>query len=639
MPRGPVGVRDIPSWPGRFDRFRSPHRIFVAERTASWFLCEDRSMPKALRHVRNVLILAVGVLSLSAEHAPFKIYTTVDGLGHNRVKRAVADSKGFLWFCTSDGLTRFDGARFVNFGTNEGTPFASVNDMLELPDGNYWLATNGEGAVRFKASGELQPITPVSSQARFAAYRVSREAAPNRVNVLYRDRAGAVWLGTDGGLFRLTESEGHVDIRAVPLAYPVHPDLSVQVWAILGDTEGTVWVGTKFGLVRILPGGGRIHYPIETGRGADQVFGLLLDSASRLWIGHQSGLLVWRPPSAGIAPGGPTFREDRVLTAAIRSRRRPELSPLPAQPGEAQFYSIGGSVSGYGVLVIRQLAGGRIWLGTTLGGLYEFDSAGIRPIAPGWPLEHDGIPSIAEDSTGNVWVASGSNGAAKLFRHGFVTFDHSDGITEVPRSILVDQAGQVSVVCGSRQLSVFDGSRFRTVTLRLPGIGAMSTISVSSLLQDHTGEWWVGTRSGLYRFAKVVRAADLAGRSPKAVFTRAQGLADDDASLLFEDSRGDLWIGAFGPAKTGVTRWERNSGRFFHYSDSDGIEAFNAPTAIAEDHNGGIWIGFREGGLACYRHGRFQRFGAEAGVPAGWIKALLVDQSGRLYLVGAILQR
>ena len=543
----------------------------------------------------------------------------------------MADSKGFLWFCTSDGLTRFDGARFVNFGTNEGTPFASVNDMLELPDGNYWLATNGEGAVRFKASGELQPITPASSQARFAAYRVSREAAPNRVNVLYRDRAGEVWLGTDGGLFRLTESEGRVDIRAVPLAYPLHPDLSVQVWAILGDTEGTVWVGTKFGLVRLLPGGGRIHYPIETGRGADQVFGLMLDSASRLWIGHQSGLLVWRPPSPGIPPGGPTFREDRVLTAAIRFRRRPDLSPLPDQPGGAQFYSVGGSVSGYGVLAIRQLAGGRIWLGSNLGGLYEFDSAGIRPIAHGWPLENDGIPCIAEDSTGNVWVASGSNGAAKLFRHGFVTFDHSDGITEIPRIILVDQAGQVVVVSGSRQLSVFDGSRFRTVTLSLPGIGATSTISANALLQDHTGEWWVGTRIGLYRFPKVVRAADLAGRAPKAVFTRAQGLADDDAALLFEDSRGDLWIGAFAPAKTGVTRWERSSGRFFHYSDSDGLEAFNAPSAIAEDHNGDIWIGFREGGLACYRHGRFQRFGAEAGVPAGSIKALLVDRSGRLW--------
>ncbi|HEY2971100.1 MAG TPA: hypothetical protein VGJ48_01180 [Pyrinomonadaceae bacterium] len=28
-----------------------------------------------------------------------------DGLAHNRIKRFVQDSHGFLWFCTADGLS------------------------------------------------------------------------------------------------------------------------------------------------------------------------------------------------------------------------------------------------------------------------------------------------------------------------------------------------------------------------------------------------------------------------------------------------------------------------------------------------------------------------------------------------------
>jgi ligand-binding sensor domain-containing protein len=40
---------------------------------------------------------------------PFKNYTTADGLGHDYIGLIVRDSRGFLWFCTGEGLPRFDG--------------------------------------------------------------------------------------------------------------------------------------------------------------------------------------------------------------------------------------------------------------------------------------------------------------------------------------------------------------------------------------------------------------------------------------------------------------------------------------------------------------------------------------------------
>jgi streptogramin lyase len=53
----------------------------------------------------------------SAERLPVKIYTTADGLGHNSVNRIVRDSRGFLWFCTLEGLSRFDGYSFTTYGS------------------------------------------------------------------------------------------------------------------------------------------------------------------------------------------------------------------------------------------------------------------------------------------------------------------------------------------------------------------------------------------------------------------------------------------------------------------------------------------------------------------------------------------
>jgi ligand-binding sensor domain-containing protein len=58
------------------------------------------------------------VASISrAERLPVKTYTTADGLAHNSVHRIVRDSRGFLWFTTAEGLSRFDGYSFNNYGT------------------------------------------------------------------------------------------------------------------------------------------------------------------------------------------------------------------------------------------------------------------------------------------------------------------------------------------------------------------------------------------------------------------------------------------------------------------------------------------------------------------------------------------
>src|SRR5689334_16765327 len=100
------------------------------------------------------LILLFAVLlgtcgEASAERLPSRTYSMEDGLAHNRVKRIVQDSHGFLWFCTADGLSRFDGARFTSYRVEDGLPAPSVNDLLETTDGVYWVATNTVGVVRF----------------------------------------------------------------------------------------------------------------------------------------------------------------------------------------------------------------------------------------------------------------------------------------------------------------------------------------------------------------------------------------------------------------------------------------------------------------------------------------------------------
>jgi len=118
---------------------------------------------------RSFFFVLLGVMIfpssiMNAERLPIKTYTTVDGLPHNSINRIAKDSRGFLWFCTGEGLSRFDGYSFVTYGVAEGLPHPTVNDLLQTRLGDYWIATNG-GLCKFNPKGRptSQPVYAVDS--------------------------------------------------------------------------------------------------------------------------------------------------------------------------------------------------------------------------------------------------------------------------------------------------------------------------------------------------------------------------------------------------------------------------------------------------------------------------------------------
>lgn len=58
------------------------------------------------------------------------------------------DSRGFLWVCTTGGLSRFDGKHFVNYGLIDGLPTNRVTNIQEDTTGNLWIGTRN-GLCKF----------------------------------------------------------------------------------------------------------------------------------------------------------------------------------------------------------------------------------------------------------------------------------------------------------------------------------------------------------------------------------------------------------------------------------------------------------------------------------------------------------
>jgi PAS domain S-box-containing protein len=602
-------------------------------------LARPGQISKVVHAIVLVSLLFAATDDATAERLPIKTYTTADGLARDHVTRIVRDSHGFLWFCTSDGLSRFDGYNFTSYRVEDGLPFPIVNDILEAGSGIYWLATNGGSVVRFDLNEGLGATADGSSRPRFAQYSVGDSPAASRVNALYQDRAGNLWAGTDGGLFRLDASDVEGTFRRVEIGLLSHPDELVQVWAMLEDREGSLWVGTKFGLLRRTPDGEMMHYAVRPSANTDHVLALLEDREGRLWLGHESGLVVFKSCPLTAAVCGLRNRKDLAdATILINPKppngrsaiRNPQLVTLPNAEGEARRYTTAGGLSSERVSTLYQSADGVIWIGIPASGLVKFDGARFRSYTMAQGLSDSAILAISEDGEGGLWLGTYRSGAMRLARSGFVTYQESDGLGPTIGAVFEDHSGELCVVSGNVLISRFDGSRFIAVRPNLPkSIGSWR--SAQNCLEDHTGEWWFGTVEGLYRFPKVSSIEQLSVVKPRAVYTSQNGLPDNDTAHLFEDSRGDIWIGAFSPGREVLTRWQRATETFHHYSEKDGLRPFCAPSAFCEDAAGNIWIALRGGGLVRYAAGRFTLFTEADGLPPGDVSNLYLDHAGRLW--------
>ena len=166
---------------------------------------------------------------------------------------------------------------------------------------------------------------------------------------------------------------------------------------------------------------------------------------------------------------------------------------------------------------------------------------------------------------------------------------------------------------------------------RLPLNKGVSLNLTYDMIQDSKGYIWFATMYGLVKYD---------GKNYTSYNYNAEdtnSISYDDIVSLFEDSKGNLWIGTWGGGLNMLDAGREKFTRFIHdINNPEGISD-NVIWSVCEDKDGNIWIGTEAGGLNKFdpdtkkfsRNNIFQNQGTEPNVT---IQSLLVDKEGILWI-------
>ncbi len=116
---------------------------------------------------------------------------------------------------------------------------------------------------------------------------------------------------------------------------------------------------------------------------------------------------------------------------------------------------------------------------------------------------------------------------------------------------------------------------------------------------------------------------EVKGSAVRRVFARGNGLAGDHVTALLETSEGKLWAACYG----GVTEIAVDRSALRSYSTAEGLSGLGM-WSLAEDKNGGLWIGSDDAGVMRFAQNGFRRYDRRDGLPSDRVASLFEGPGG-----------
>ena len=541
-----------------------------------------------------VLLVAPALALEPAAAYSRRIWQSADGLPEDFAQALARTADGYLWIGTSGGLVRFDGVRFTVFNRENQAALRddSIYALLVGRDGALWAGTEGGGLVRYQ-------------RGVFHAYGAAEGLTSGFVRVIFEDRGGTLWVGTDDGLFRMQNGR----LVRVDEQGGIPP---MMVHSICEDGHGNLLFG-GVGLLVLGPAGPKYYASTESA--ADNSVRTIVRTADgTIWMGTIAGLRRienWN--------GGNPFLKPKVLSGNVcvmlESRTRDlwigtyGTGAMRYREGKMEPFTAP-TLPHNNVLSMLDDGEGDIWIGTQ-GGLLRLSPSAAVTVTPAGGLMPS-INTIYQDPRGTLFVTA-LNG--KLYREksqALIPVDMPANARGVPiRNVFRDSGGTLWMGTDGRGAIRMNGAE---AVFYSKNEGLVNEF-VRAFAEDAEGALWIGTDGGLSRWRN--------GQFEN--FGLKSGLVYESIRTLFLDKGGRLWVGTDG----GLNQFQ--AGRFVTPEPVERLRGQKV-WAIHEDSGGGLWIGTHGAGLFLLKDGRLTQFTAKQGLPSNKIHFIAEDAQENLWM-------
>lgn len=588
--------------------------------------------------------------SYAQSSARFKVLDQSRGLSSGSITSIVQDEKGFLWIGTKNGIDRYDGFNFKVYSS--GNSNLAANDISCLRIDTHqriWAGTIGGGVSVYDPAKDLFTtfLFDPADQATISS---------NDIQVIFQDKAGSIWIGTEEGLNKFNEEDSTFTRMGFDAGNPKTLN-SNKVMSVYEDEAGNFWIGTFGGGLNLFHPGKGTFEQLST------VTGIPGFNTSFVWqvTSFKAGKLLVATSGSGL------------LEFDIRTRTFSEFLPSPFNE----------------VKIIRSVLVANdhtMWVGTDGDGLLQIENYKTEKNVKKYvsqsgnpaSLSSDAIYTIFMDKDKNLWIGTAWNGLDVLdHRMEIVDFYFSDIKGENRKGVLSIYENQSELWFGTDGLGLTIWNQKNNGIQYYAGNTDIGDDYIQLIRKDKDDSYWLGTfRNGLIHFitGKGIHYANQIedshsishndvrdilniGNGKYLVATWGGGLnlfdekaskfrsyrydnsnptsiGSDNIISLLEDGNGKVWVATFGG---GLNLYDPASGEFKRYrndpKDQNSLSGNNILSLFIDSHDE-LWVGTWGDGLNRYDpdSDTFYHFDVGDGLSDNTITAIQEDDQGRIWV-------